>query len=212
MVARNRVVISGPIGSPAVERWSVSLHFALADGGAISGVPALSAWAVGIATVLDAGETDYPIMTASMSQVVQADRVDVYEYGASGPAIAQAGATYSWSGTGSSYKPLSTATVYTLNTSVAGRSFRGRAYWPGVGINIQATGKWGVSAGTAAEFAEMLTDIEAAAPDPLIQSVVYSPTRNLVTPVTSIRVGDAPDTQRRRDDGIAETYQTAPKS
>jgi len=209
MVARNRIVLTGRGGTSVNEPWSVGLHYALADGGAVSGQPALQAWAVGIATILEAGETDYTALTSMMSEAMSINRVDVYEYGETGPAIAQGVAQFSWSGTGTIRGPLSTCCVIRHDTAVVGRSFRGRTYWPAAGVTISTGGKLSLVGGVATEFAELLNDIAGASPDPLTVPVVYSPTRNQVTSVTTVRAGDAPDTQRRRDDGLAEIFQTA---
>lgn len=209
MVARNRIVLTGRGGASVNEPWSVGLHFALADGGAVSGQPALQAWATGIATVLDGGETDYTSLTAMMSEAMSLTGVQVYEFGDSGPAVAQGIATYNWSGVGTIRGPLSTCCVIRHDTTVVGRSFRGRTYWPAAGTTITTGGKLALLTGVATEFAELLNDIAAASPDPLTVPVVYSPTRDLLTPVSTVRAGDAPDTQRRRDDGLAEIFQTA---
>lgn len=210
MVARNRVVLSGTLGSTANEIWQVGFHFAAPDGAVVEGTQALDSWAAGIATLLDAGETDYPILTALLSSSARLSGVACYEYGPTGPAVAVADAIYSWSGVGTVRCPWDTAVVFSLLTETAGRSFRGRAYWAALAATIGGNGQWNMSSGIAAEFAELLADIGGASPVPGVRAVIYSGTRNLVTPVTQIRVGDVPDNQRRRREGIPETFQTAP--
>lgn len=208
MVARNRIVLSGRQGVGTSEEFSMTLHYAAGDGAVVSGVPALQTWATGIAAYLDTAETALTPLVQALGEAGTLNRVDVYEFGATGPAVAQAAGTFTFSGTGTTRSPFSTALVFSLNTAFAGRSFRGRCYWPAAGISVASSGRFSLVANTLTSFRTLLQAITTASPDPLVKPVVYSPTRNQVTPVTSLRMGDMPDTQRRRDEGIAENYST----
>lgn len=206
MVARNRLVISGYLGSPQVERWSVSVHYALAGGGAILDPVGLQTWATRAAGVLDAGETPYNDLAGLLSTVGGADRVDIYGYGPTGPAIATANASCAFSGGGTLRAPFDTAVAFSLNTDRAGRSYRGRIFWPGLGVLVGTNGRWNATFDHAVDMANLLQALGNTDGTVTAQLQVYSPTRNEVTPVTSVRVGNVTDSQRRRRESLTETY------
>lgn len=209
MVARNRVVISGTIAG-AIERWSCSVDFISPTVQSITDPGDLQEWATAAAAVLDVGETDYPAITALMGANVNATRVDVYGYSDTGPAVATGQATFQWLGSGTISKPFSTSVCVTKRTGLAGRSRRGRMYWPALAAPIASDGTSTFASTLAAEFAELLNDLAFAAPVSDIVSVVTSQTLGVVTPVTEVAVGNVLDTQRSRRSALAETYQVAP--
>lgn len=207
MVARNKMVISGTLGSPAVETWSISTYWTVAGGGAVTSLTELQGWATAVATLLDGGETDYTALTGLMGTYCIANKVDLYAYGPSGPAITQATAAFSWAGSGAATQNFTTSLVCSLYTDTAGRSYRGRFYFPALAAAQQGTGKISGVTAIATDFQELLQDLAVTNTVSTMQLQVYSPTKNAVTPVTSIKVGDVVDTQRRRRDALNETYQ-----
>lgn len=112
--------------------------------------------------------------------------------------------------------PLQTSVVASLRSGSALASGRGRLYWPGLGLAISGGTMRLTATNTAAlasDFSSYLTNIRNQAKSSLtpVSLVnfglsIYSPTRRILTPVTSIRVGDVPDVQRRRRDAMAEQY------
>lgn len=208
MVARNKIVISGTIGSPAVEVWSCSFHTA----GSVTTDPTeLQAWANDAAAILGLGETAYGEITAIMGGLVSANKIQIYGYEASGPAVAVGEASFTWDGDGASVCPFPTSVCVSLYTAVASRRTRGRFFWPGLAMAVQAGGTFQVEGTLVPEFAQMLDDVCDAGPGGGNNDLaVYSPTGNTVTNVTQVRVGDRPDTQRGRHDNVDETYTTVP--
>lgn len=206
MVARNKMVLTGWLGSPRVEEWQVGIHFAADDGIPVVSLAALQGWATTAASILTLGAADYAGLTGALSTSAGLERVDIYGYGPTGPAVASAGADFSWNGTGTPSKPFSTCSVWTLRTDFSGPSRRGRVYWPSLGGSISANGKQGISGAYADDVAELLNDMAGASAIPGMQPVVYSAALDVVTPVTSVRIGDVPDHQRRRTMSIPETF------
>lgn len=99
-------------------------------------------------------------------------------------------------GTGSIRLPDQVATVVSLRTGLAGRSFRGRMYLPLNGLSLDANAQLSSSSiGLVADAAkDLVDDINAGG----LEVVVMSATQTLTTPVTSIIVDSILDTQRRR--------------
>jgi len=119
-------------------------------------------------------------------------------------------------GTGTAYKPAQIAVVGSLRSGSALAAGRGRLYWPATGVPMDSASLRLSAATTLAlanGFKTYLTAICDAAkaqltPVSLVQFgvSVYSPTKKTLTPVTSIRVGNVLDTQRRRRDTMTELY------
>lgn len=116
-------------------------------------------------------------------------------------------------GTGTSTVPLpnEVAIVCSLRTALAGRSFRGRMYLPNPKASIITTaGRFSTGACTA------VVDAIAAYMQPIsvssqsLEVVVASATAAASTLVNEVAVGDVPDVQRRRRDGLTEVYETSP--
>lgn len=121
-------------------------------------------------------------------------------------------------GAGTAYKPPQVAVVASLRSGSALASGRGRIYWPATGVPMESS-TLRLSNTTATSiangFVTYLGAICAAAkaqlaPVSLVNffPAIYSPTKRTLTAVSSIRVGDVLDTQRRRRDALPETYQT----
>lgn len=208
MVARNRMVLSGPLGSPEVDNWSITLHWTLDGGGAVTNQTDLQSWADNAAAVLDGLETNQATLANLLSTVSEVERVDLYAYGDSGPAVAQASASCSGAGLGAIEAPFQVAAVMSLLTGRPGASYRGRAYWPAMGATMGSGGTFSEAAGAATDFAELITELGDIDGTSTAICVVYSPTLDVVTPVTSVRVGNVLDTQRRRRDRVPESFST----
>lgn len=212
MVAFNRVVIGGTLASGA-ESFSTSCGFAGDGEQPVSSPDLLAQWAADIATGLPA-ELASSEMLAGVSSTGAIREVRCYFYASeTAPASAVGVSPLNLAGTGSPSRPTSVAAVLSLSTGLAGRRYRGRMYWPALGNVINTTGRFSstVTAALAQGGSDLLTFIATAAPSaaPLIP-VVVSRTGGFVTPVTEVRVGDVPDTQRSRRDNLDEVYATFP--
>lgn len=206
MVTRLRTSFIGTLGDLAVEQWSINLHWAV-------GVPPQNQVEMDLLTneLADAAATSLASSTALRDLLtLQAGVAGLatYYYGPTGPAVLQGEAEIAVGGAGSINAPFNTAMVFSLRTASPGRSGRGRVYWPAIGVDMTAGGKRVNQGSPALEFADMLTAMEAAGSEFGLTLCVYSPTKDLVTPVTTIQMGDVPDVQRRRSDNLVETYQS----
>lgn len=210
MVARNRVTISGTLGSAADEAWSVSLHYQEQGGGAVTEQGLLTLWAQQAATYLQGLIGGNGTLIDLAGGGTKANLVTVYAYGDTGPAIASASAPCTFQGNGSAFKPPQCAVAFSLITGVPGASRRGRIYWPAIGATIGATLRLANVQATADQAAALVEGLGAVAAfaEPM-QPVVYSPTLDVNTPIIAVRVGNVVDTQRRRRDRLVEAYSTA---
>lgn len=106
---------------------------------------------------------------------------------------------------------VQTALVGSLRTDEAGRSARGRMYFPATGIEIAASGR--IEQSDALDYANgmgtLLAQVCADHSDPTAQIQVYSRTEDVIRPVTRLLVDGTPDTQRRRRDKLVSAYQTS---
>lgn len=117
-------------------------------------------------------------------------------------------------GSGSVKCPPTTAIATSLYSSVAGRSGRGRIYWPALGSPLDGT--TGRFTGTHVlavrnDALAVLRQIQDASPaewDAVL--AVWSSTKTSGLAITRLRVGDIPDSQRRRKDALDEAYSEAP--
>lgn len=208
MVARNRVVLSGTLSGDEI--WSTGVTFAGADGGVVEDQGALQQWATDVAALFPLAIQNTLGNLLSTSGIL--NQVSIYAYDASGPAVAQAIAPVAnTDGQVTLSLPLQIAAVVSLRTTIPGASFRGRNYWPALGADLDFDGTFAPSdqAGLADSFAALLAAIGSASPNaggsiPMVHSGV----RNLLTLVSSLAVGSLPDTQRRRRNGIPESYTT----
>lgn len=103
--------------------------------------------------------------------------------------------------------PADVAIVVSLRTALANRRGRGRFYLPQpAASSLAATGKIAAAGITnlanALQSAWVTYNLGGHVP------VVYSRTNRSVQAITSINIGDLYDTQRRRENAIAEVRQT----
>lgn len=114
-------------------------------------------------------------------------------------------------GTGADRHPFEVSWVISLRTDEAGRSARGRAYFPATGIGVNGSGV--IDAPTAQDFADdfgnLLGDVTSAHADPTAAIQVYSRVQDVIRPVTRVLVDTTPDTQRRRGNKLRTPYQTS---
>lgn len=116
-------------------------------------------------------------------------------------------------GTGGASKLLQASVCISLRTQTPGRSYRGRVYWPAWAYS-NTTDLLFPSATIPAwlqSFADHVELVNAQAiivdPSYAMILVVRSRLLHVSTPVTSLAIGQVPDTQRRRRDAINEVYQ-----
>lgn len=210
MVARNKVVLNGTmIGG---EIWSTGITYAGPGGEVIESAEGCQDWAEAVAAL-------FPSIIANdlgnyLSTSAEVTGVTVYHYPASGPADALGTApTPDSPGLTAITCPFQTSVVMSMRTASAGASFRGRNYWPALAADILSTGR--IATGDATDLATRWTELlvaiaEASTLTPTPVPMIYSATRNLITPVTFVSVGDVPDTQRRRRNALVESYSSAP--
>lgn len=115
-------------------------------------------------------------------------------------------------GIGNSLLPNQVATVVTLLTATPGRQTRGRMYLPTLkqtvgdqGRNSQAQVLTILNM-MGAFFEQVGTSVPLGLRAALAPAVFSQVGAGRRTAITSIRVGDVPDTQRRRRDGLVENY------
>lgn len=165
---------------------------------------------------------------------VQLQRVKVYPIGPDGkarpavpyavgsPAVLTYKATKEPTGTGTGGNvPLQIATVGSLRTAQTGPRGRGRVYLPASPKSqLDSSGRWSSSLQTnlstkLATFLEDSSEADAGPPSRYLQPIVTggnmqaSPARPWTdyAKVTAVRVGNVPDTQRRRRRSLVETYE-----
>lgn len=114
-------------------------------------------------------------------------------------------------GEGGFNHPMQTSIVTSLRTAFPGASGRGRLYWPATGAQLVSTTLRIGTTDTQASLVGvhfLLDAIEDAITATLggADLVVWSRVASTVHAVTSLRMGDVPDTQRRRRDKAVETY------
>ena len=114
-------------------------------------------------------------------------------------------------GAGAVRHPFEVAWVVSLRTDEAGRSARGRCYFPATGVTLITQGYISSpNAGNfAGDFGNLLGDVTALHTDPTAQIQVYSRTLDRMLPVTRVLVDTTPDTQRRRGNKQSSPYQTS---
>jgi hypothetical protein len=214
MVARNRLVLSGTIAD-GNEVWSIGFNFAIPDVGSATAPQDVQDWAQ--AAALEASSWFATgVLSEMLSTAGTFDKVECYGYGPTGPALAigEAILTAPEVGSGAVNCPSYVSAVASLRTGLFGARYRGRVYLPAMGVAIGANGQYaGTTTGPniSTAVSGLIQDLAAAAPGALAAfPVVYSPTGDLVTAVTSVLVGSVPDVQRRRKDDIQEVYASAP--
>ena len=156
----------------------------------------------------------------STSGVIVGWRVELRSESENVLSVAEGNLTTPVAGTGTPTKTPQDALVISLRTSTPGPSGRGRMYWPALGATLDTqfaltsptsltvagqSRTWLNAIGN--EINQWYVSIAAAKSVALsVRSIKDAVNRN----VTSLQVGSALDTQRRRRDNLLETYQSVP--
>ena len=209
--AHVRCTWSGVFGSPAtaIEQWSFSLKTAGLPA-TIDG-PALMARAEALrATYADKVLELVPaavVCTQTLYAVTGADGKvlrfpdGAYQQGKLAVEMAGGGSTVG-------RLPLQTALVVSTNTARPGQTGKGRLFLPlqlsqHIQTDFRIDPEWALL--VAQRFAGVVHDVNALGP---VVSVVSS--KGYSSPVTSVRVGRAPDTMRSRREKVVEGYVLSP--
>jgi len=202
--------VEGLIG--ASQTWSINPKFSYPTT-AIPTQSVMDAWATAVAALNSGFILPNPTLYGDAVSVTGCTASYINDAGQS-VVIAKSTFASPNKALGTAKMPPQTSLVTTLQTNVPGRQARGRLYWPYLALTIDST-TLRVSSATqlqiASSTAAWLQDLEDAYPgSESVQSAVISMTGGTATPITSVRVGDVLDTQRRRRDQLLEAYATAP--
>lgn len=212
MVQHNRVVISGTM--PGGEVWSVNPKFAPPNGGeAINSYEELLEWAQGVAALFTGAAVPQAFLEFLSSAVtINTIRTESLTTAGALTQAAEVALATPTVGLQSAAFPHQVAVVTSLLTGRPGRSYRGRLYWPFLGMPISSTTLRIPQVNrdqVLATVGGLLTDMETAGfGTPRVRLAVVSQTTGLATPVTQLQVGDVLDTQRRRRDALDEQRTT----
>jgi len=204
-----RISIMGEL--PNSEVWSVNPVWQIADSGADNSYAEVNAIATAIAGLtIPAGVRGMYNGNTSITGI----RVETRQYNGNLELLAEAAVSSVVFGSGSQNHPFQTAMVTSLRSEYPGARGRGRLYWPATGIPISSS----TLRPTSTEVGLALTGVKSYlsaiqtainAEIPVIGLVVWSRVGSISHQVTRLLQGDVLDTQRRRRDTLAETYQTA---
>lgn len=207
----NRFHLDGSLLS-GQERWSVSWAVSAADGNGFNDPGVMQTKCDEVMDWFGASTGSPADLKSAIGITSTVDRVRCYFHPDTGqPATVSAvslGAPVA--GSGACTKPPQCALVVSLLTGRPGRSYRGRFYWPAITQAMTASGKWGGTSTTtlANAFKALLLESVAGVGtgEQAMRVVVASAATGDLTAVSSVRVGDVVDTQRRRRDKMVETY------
>lgn len=200
-----RISLTGTL--PSNEVFDTSF-WVLGYGGSLASLQTLADDIAALITATDAFQYTLGLLdTGSQYATLRA-----YGYeSAGGKATYVAESDLSLSGTTSAlHCPLQTCVVVSLRTTLAGRSYRGRMYLPATAAILNQFALITEQGVLATEWAGLLSGVNAltlsGGGNPTVS--VVSQTLTTSTPVSSVKVGNRPDVQRRRANGVAETYAT----
>lgn len=214
-MAYNRVHLDGTLGS-GLERWSTSIAFQDSQGDAVTDPDDLGEWAENVRGLFAATSTWGTALKGLWGSSTNLTQVRIYSYLVPGGAATGLGVSTGGNvaGSGSITFPFQSALVFTLGTNRPGRSFRGRSYWPILTGTLSSTGQYSNTAGiltTAQAFRDMLAAVAGQSTGTgVMRPVIASASEGTVTAVTSVRLGNIIDTQRRRRGDLPETFQAVP--
>lgn len=204
----NTVTLIGTIRGG--EQWTCTAAYQTSFGtGPVKDFDDLQAWATAVAAL---SGSDYLALLKALSAGASLTRIRVAYIDSAGVTaqVAEAPMTGGWVSSDAVLLPYQCAVVCSLLSGRPGRSYRGRIYWPALGVTIDDTTiKLATSEaqGIADDAAALLTDIGGlAGPDALMVPAVASTRLGITSFVSSIRVGNVVDTQRRRRNSAVETY------
>lgn len=200
-------------GMPGGERWSCGLTAHLTDIAVPQG--ALNNLAAGLLTAWGVLVEDTNVVFSNGTTLT---RVDVRQVDPQGVTVklAQASPSNNIEGNVGAAMPNQVAVVASLRTGTPGARGRGRVYLPLLGAQVGTNGRLvGLQRGNIANGMKTLLD---SINDDLVSelgtgnwlSVESGVGSGLSSRMTSVRVGDVLDTQRRRRDKIQEAYVELP--
>jgi hypothetical protein len=185
---------------PGGEVWSFTLH--------TQGSPTIAAAEALWLSSVTAGWTGHwdALVSTQVSwtgtKTAQLDTVTLKQMTAMADVVVKPGL-----GAGEPLPPQCSNCVSTLS-ALATRSGRGRFYLPPLTITTMATGHASGATVTAlVAGAKAMFDALIAGG---LAPVLVNSTTKVVTPITSFKVGNVIDTQRRRRDKLVETYTASP--
>lgn len=208
MVAHNVVRINGSL--PGGEVWSVTPKFNRPSG-PVTEYEDLERWAGVVAGTMEAWGSGNVFRTLlSTAGTIDSVRIEARNAANQLTQAAEVQLTPSLPGISPANKMFQSCVVFTFLTGRPGRSYKGRMYWPALAASLNTQLRMAQStidsyATNGVELLEMIggagaTDGEFPIP------VVVSQTTGVSTPITSVRVGDILDIQRRRRDSLTENY------
>lgn len=215
MVDYNRLILGGTLFG--VERWSVGINYrvdsTLTPDGALKSFEDLTDWAQRIRDEKITGQDYTPALLDPLSTQGTIDTVRTEWRNEEGLQQAAQATGAPIVGTSTSVRPPQLAYVVSLITGRPGRSYRGRIYWPAIAspvISNQGVIQASAVVALAERWAEALRQFGERSTAEDLYPVVHSGVKNEVTRVTSVRVGNVIDTQRRRRDAFIESYSEEP--
>ena len=177
-----------------------STGIVIASAAPLSSAVALQAWATAIAAYCVAS-LPVPLKQLMSTGTTLTNVKTTFQQGNLQVAAGQASLATAAAGQGTATHPPQIAAVFSLITGLTGRSYRGRCYWPATGAALDAGGAFTSPLAALAAAFDTLIKIgvaQSSSAPPSGVAAVYSVTKDITTPLTSIRVGNGPDTQRRR--------------
>lgn len=211
--AHNVIRIEGTL--PQGEVWSVTPKFVGNFGPEITNYDDLLAWATNIGDAFADGAVPTALLTAmSAVTAINAIRAEYRDTTGNLVEVAERVLPTPVRGTATPNRPFQCAWVASLRTGRPGASYRGRLYWPYIAggmdnatLRIPQSNLETLVTG----MRDMLLSIQDATPEEnTVYLAVVSKVRNVATPVNEISGGNVIDTQRRRRDTVAESYESTP--
>lgn len=213
MVAYNVVRIQGTL--PSGEVWSINPKFVATSGTLVIHNDPLQSWADNIAA-MKSGKVAGTQLLGIMGKKTAITSIRCEHRNTDDVLVDAAEATLSTPayGTIDAKMPHQVAWVVSLRTNRAGRSYRGRLYWPALAAPVlpDTSRIWVDNLDVwLTDMSDLLGGIQSAAPSETpVTLAVVSQTRNTATAVTRLEGGDVLDTQRRRRDALDELYRSKP--
>lgn len=222
-IVHGRLRIGGTLYNDA--SWSIGVNVGTSIGGdPFSGGTedvqgALQNWADNVKT-LNAGRIFPGDMAGSLSTAGTIEFIRASRIGTDGKESAVALITIApgIKGGGTPIHPAQTAITISLLTGRPGASYRGRLYLPALGQPLTdgrvAQNGAGILATQAAGWLKQVSDAAEGMNSIVLQGelrpIVVSSSKVSQSPITSVRVGNRLDSQRRRAEGQQEVYSVAP--
>ena len=212
-VDRIKMTVFGSIDTS--QGWSTSINFIAELAGGSWGPSDATA----LATALDAGAVNAWWLTAkaaaSTTTTHDGTRLLFYPAGSeTATVIGEHILPTAQVGTGTGNNPRLIAMVASLRSDVAGRSGRGRSYFPATGMAVNTNGQWttgncGLVGGAYVTLLNSMNALDVSGYGlTKLTAAIASFTKSQMNDITSVVCNSLPDTQHRREDklGAAFTY------